>query len=368
MIEISLCMIVRNEENSLPRCLSSMKGIADEIIIVDTGSTDRTKEIAASFGAVIHDFAWVDDFSAARNFAFSKATKEYIFWFDADDFLKEEDQARFQELKRTLPPEVDSVSMQYNLAFDSEGQVITSLRRNRLVRRSCNFRWIGPVHEYLEVYGNLYSSDVSVTHEKDKAYTDRNLRIYRKREEAGESFSPRDQFYYANELRDHSLAAEASAYYERFLDGGQGWIEDNLQACLRLAECRQQLGDPDGAFAALCRALRYDKPRPELCCRLAAWHLDRGQYTPAIYWYETALLLPRPAESMGMWNGAYDTWLPNLQLALCYDRIGDPEKGNLYNETALCYQPNHPSMLYNREYFKQVLGDKYVSLQPQPEA
>ena len=73
MITISLCMIVKNEEKLLARCLDSVAGLMDEIIIVDTGSTDRTKEIAARYTDKIYDFEWVQDFSAARNFAFSKA-------------------------------------------------------------------------------------------------------------------------------------------------------------------------------------------------------------------------------------------------------------------------------------------------------
>lgn len=96
MITISLCMIVRDEENGLGRCLDGVKDIADEIVIVDTGSTDRTKEIAAEYGAVIYDFEWIDDFAAARNEAFSKATKEYILWLDADDTIEEIDRVRFK--------------------------------------------------------------------------------------------------------------------------------------------------------------------------------------------------------------------------------------------------------------------------------
>lgn len=151
MITISLCMIVRDEENGLGRCLDGVKDIADEIVIVDTGSTDRTKEIAAEYGAVIYDFEWIDDFAAARNEAFSKATKEYILWLDADDTIEEIDRVRFKKLKETLSPQYQSVTMPYNLAFDSEGKVTSSLRRNRLVRRDCGFQWIGPVHEYLAV-------------------------------------------------------------------------------------------------------------------------------------------------------------------------------------------------------------------------
>ena len=78
MVTISLCMIVKNEEKILDRCLSTVADLVDEIVIVDTGSTDATKEIAAKYTEHIYDFLWVDDFSAARNFAFSKATCEYI--------------------------------------------------------------------------------------------------------------------------------------------------------------------------------------------------------------------------------------------------------------------------------------------------
>jgi len=79
MITISLCMIVKNEERILARCLDSVKDLVDEIIIVDTGSADATKRIAAEYTDKIYDFTWIDDFSAARNFAFSKASKEYIY-------------------------------------------------------------------------------------------------------------------------------------------------------------------------------------------------------------------------------------------------------------------------------------------------
>ena len=75
-ITISLCMIVKDEEQTISTCLESVKSVVDEIIIVDTGSTDGTKEIVKKYDAKVYDFQWIEDFSAARNFAFSKATKE----------------------------------------------------------------------------------------------------------------------------------------------------------------------------------------------------------------------------------------------------------------------------------------------------
>jgi len=87
---ISVCMIVKNEEESLPRALGSIKGLADEIIVVDTGSTDKTVEIAKSFGAKVYFFEWCDDFSAARNESLKHATCDYILWLDGDDEIKKE--------------------------------------------------------------------------------------------------------------------------------------------------------------------------------------------------------------------------------------------------------------------------------------
>ena len=87
MVSVSLCMIVKNEEDVLERCLESAAGLADEIIIVDTGSTDRTKEIAAHFTPRIIDFLWRDDFAAARNESFAHASMDYCLWLDADDVL-----------------------------------------------------------------------------------------------------------------------------------------------------------------------------------------------------------------------------------------------------------------------------------------
>ena len=92
MITISLCMIVKNEEAVLGRVLKQMQDIADEIIIVDTGSTDRTKEIASQFTEQVFDYPWHQDFAAARNFASAQATMDYWMWLDADDVIRPDQQ------------------------------------------------------------------------------------------------------------------------------------------------------------------------------------------------------------------------------------------------------------------------------------
>ena len=127
MVSVSLCMIVKNEEDVLERCLKSAAELVDEIIIVDTGSTDRTKEIAARFTGKIFDFPWRDDFAAARNESFSHASMDYCMWLDADDVLLEEDQRAFSALKETLDPAVSVVMAPYHTGFDESGRVTFSI-------------------------------------------------------------------------------------------------------------------------------------------------------------------------------------------------------------------------------------------------
>ncbi len=100
---VSFGLIVRNEEYDLPTCLQSIAGIADEIIVVDTGSTDRTKEVAAGFKAKVFDFPWVDDFAAARNESIRHATGEWVFWMDADERVDASNYRKIKALFDNLP-------------------------------------------------------------------------------------------------------------------------------------------------------------------------------------------------------------------------------------------------------------------------
>src|SRR3990167_648830 len=95
---ISLCMIVKNEEKYLGQCLNSVKEIVNEVIITDTGSTDKTKEIAKKFKAKIFDFKWNDDFSEARNESLKHATKEWILVLDADEIINRDDLNKIKEI------------------------------------------------------------------------------------------------------------------------------------------------------------------------------------------------------------------------------------------------------------------------------
>ena len=353
---ISLCMIVKNEEDVIGRCLASVQGIVDEIVIVDTGSNDRTKEIVKKYRAKLYDFVWIDDFAAARNYAFSKATQNYILWLDADDVIMEADRKKFLALKSSLDPAVDSFTMFYHLAQDANGQITSSLRRNRLVKRANNFKWIGAVHEYLEVGGFIINSEVAITHCAMSHDSDRNLRIYAGRMAKGESFSPRDLYYYANELHDHNKHEDAITFYQQFLDTKQGWIEDNIAACGKVADCFLALNNPEKHLEYLYKAFDYDTPRAEFCCRLGFYYLQANGLKQAAFWYKVATELEKPTDCWGMMNEACWTWLPHLQLCVCYDRLGKFDLACKHNEIAATFVPDHSGVLYNRKYFQDLFN------------
>ncbi len=219
------CMIVKNEEDVLERCLESAVDLVDEIIVVDTGSTDRTKEIAGRFTDQIYDFPWCDDFAAARNESFSHASMDYCMWLDADDVLLEEDQTSFLALKERLDPAVSVVMAPYHTGFDENGRVTFSYYRERLIKNRTGMSWVGAVHEVVTPVGTVLYGDFAVTHHKTRpSDPDRNLRIYQAQLDAGKELEPRQQFYYGRELYYHHSWEEALAVFERFLEEGRGWV------------------------------------------------------------------------------------------------------------------------------------------------
>ncbi|WP_099469347.1 tetratricopeptide repeat-containing glycosyltransferase family 2 protein [Konateibacter massiliensis] len=354
MVTISLCMIVKNEEDVLERCLSSVSQLADEIIIADTGSTDRTKEIAAKFTDQIFDFPWINDFSAARNFVFEKATKDFILWLDADDIIMPEDRVKFKELKEELTEDTDIVMMRYNTAFDEQGRVIFSYFRERLSKKSRNFKWKEPVHEYLEFGGVILHSEAAITHAKMKKTTSaRNVEIYESILERGEELSPRGMYYYARELKDHERFDEAIKMFSQFLDSELGWVEDNISACIELAKCYQLTKQPEKALESMMRSFRYDTPRGEACCQIGYYFKEQNKFHQAIFWFELVLKLKHPQNSWGFHQEDFWGYIPSIECAVCYDRLGDMEKAEYYNELAGHYKPEDLAVLYNKKYFEE---------------
>ncbi len=182
LITLSLCMIVKNEEKHLGRVLASAAPAADEIIIADTGSSDRTKDIARAWGARVFDVPWNDSFSDARNFSFSKASMDYCMWLDADDFLSAGFLPGLMGLERdNAAPDSHSYA---SLRLRDGGNGTPSLiyYRERIIKNHAGFIWCGPVHECIAPRGNIIYGSAVIEHhpQAGRDHTMRNLAHLRK--------------------------------------------------------------------------------------------------------------------------------------------------------------------------------------------
>lgn len=348
---ISLCMIVRNEEAVLGRCLDSVADLVDEIILADTGSTDRTKAIAAEYAAKVYDFPWCDDFSAARNFAVSQAVGDYWMWLDADDVVEGDNHEKLRKILEH--PDADMVYLPYWLSFSPDGTPQTISRRERIFRRERGYRFTGAVHEAVVPSGICRDGDAAVSHRKLRpSDPDRNLHIYQQKLMRGEPFSPREQYYYARELWDHGAYRAALPVLEHFLNEEKGWAPDLVGACLLCGRCRRKLGQPKKALHSLFRSFAYGIPHPEVCCEIGSILLESRQYSDAAFWYHLAMdSSTQPRE--GFWRQECCDYLPAIQLCVCYDRMGDILKAAAYNELAGSFRPGDEAVAYNRRYFAE---------------
>ncbi len=340
-------MIVKDEANVIARSVGCALKVADEVIVVDTGSSDDSKNIASSLGAKVYDFVWCDDFSAARNYSFSLASGDYIMWLDADDVIEDGDAAKIVNL--TAEGGFD-VAM---LLYLSGG---LKYYRERILRRSMGFEWEGAVHEVITPRGVVKYSDAAITHKKCRAGDPlRNLFIYQKQIARGISLDERQKFYYGRELFYNGMYRQAAAVLEEFLNGS-GWVVNKAEACRTLHFCYKNLGENSAASNALVRAFLYLTPRAQDCCMLAAEFADRGEYGCAEYWYRRALDTPESDLDGGFVAEGYSDFIPFLGMTVVCDRRGDYAAARYWNERAGALRPLDPSYLHNRQYLSNMPG------------
>jgi glycosyltransferase involved in cell wall biosynthesis len=359
MATLSLGMIVKNEEDTMERVLSCVKSFADEIVIADTGSTDKTVEIAEKMGARVVHFKWIDHFAAARNFAFENCTSDWLMWLDADDIITEENQARILQVKENdLSDEIDGVFMTYRLfATQTSTNVLTSFHRERLIRRGANLKWEYPVHECIALpYGRqLYRADVCIDHRplphKLHGKSDRNLKILEKALER-KDHSPRNLFYYANELRDHANHEKALTWYKKYIMiSNVEW--EKYAAYMSMCGCCEALGKPEEGMEWAMKAMFLDSERAEAFNKIGIYFYKRELWAKAIPFFQAASVLPKP--SHGFVSDADYGWVPWDYLSICYDRVGDYHKAI---ESTLKAVPNNPDkarLIKNMHWFADNL-------------
>lgn len=336
MITISLCMIVKNEEAVLARCLESITPLMDEIIIVDTGSTDRTKEIAARYNAKIYDYKWQDDFAAARNYCFSLASMEYIYSADADEVLDTENQERFALLKEAMLPEVELVQMKY-LTKNDFNTVLNFQEeyRPKLFRRLRTFSWIDPVHETVRLDPVVFDSDVEIIHLPQSLHSGRDFQCFQKAFAKDGQLSPRLHSMYAKELLMTGTKEQFTESLPVFLHTmAQDTASQDMrrEASCVLARHFRLNGNVNEFFKLTLKDTAVN-PCSEICCELGWYFQAADDYEEAALWFYNAAY-----ETESILDVRTSGKLPLEGLCACYEHQGLHAQAEEYRRAAADWQ------------------------------
>ena len=223
--KLSVCMIVKNEENDLPICLNSIKNVADEIVIVDTGSTDNTIKIAREFGAKVVETEWKNNFSHARNISLQYATGHWILWMDADNYIPERFTPELNRIKHMRPDHVIALREINQTHGKVGGQALMQLR---IFPRHPGIFFENKIHEQITASVSalkmeVVAMDVEIIHRgyedpvKREQKTRRNIAIMELEIASGNN-DIYLIFKYAGHLQDLGKFDKAIEYYNKAID------------------------------------------------------------------------------------------------------------------------------------------------------
>ncbi|NSW76819.1 MAG: tetratricopeptide repeat protein [Candidatus Atribacteria bacterium] len=339
---VSLCMIVKNEEENLPRALSSVASLVDEIIVVDTGSTDRTREIARSFGARVYDFAWRDDFAAARNESLRHATGEWILVLDADDEVEKEG---FQKLRLFLKyTDCWGLMLPIRSPLDELGHNVMTNYLTRIFRNHPEVRFRRRIHEEVETSLVLLGKkvgrfdEVSIRHhgyrkgtEVNKKVQERNYRILL--QELRENPSDVGVLSYLG--RTHFLRGEmkiAKAILEKTLRKSSSFNFAVLSACLDLGWIYHLEGDSGRALEYFNYVKEREPNLPDVYYLIGKVYQEKGDYLQALQSFEKVLTVD--ARLCGSLMVFFKVDMEDLYLRLteCASLVGDRAKAKEYSK------------------------------------
>ncbi len=328
---LSLCMIVRDEEDLLPACLDSVAGVADEVVVVDTGSVDRTPEIARSRGARVVEHPWTGDFAAARNAGLERAQGEWVLVMDADEVLHPEDRAQVPGL--LIMRNVEGyLNTQVNfVGEDVDGEVEMGFSM-RLFRNRAQYRYRGRIHERVDVP----SEDVRMTSLRilhygylrsmvgDRNKRSRNMELL----EQAVAEQPDDMmmyYYLGNEYLARDRNEEAVTAYRLVkaaaLEGGYLYAAKLIK---NLAHGLLRLDRPEEALAELNEGLVHFPEFTDLVYMQGSIYRALGRLPEAIGCFHQCLAMgPAKSPPLHGVNPALGSWKAAHSLGLCHEARGE---------------------------------------------
>lgn len=357
---IAIAMIVRNEEEVIERCLRSAMQVTKNILVLDTGSADRTVDIVRGLGIAVEHFTWIDDFSAARNASFDAARRlfdpEYILWIDADDIIEAEDARIIVDTAEN--GDAPCYVAKYVYHRDNYGQPAIELMRERMIKASDDHKWEGIIHEAITIKEATFSP-FKIVHMRPQNRTpnERNLRIYDKAASHGtDNWKARDLCYYARELKDSGRDAESLAMYKKHVSHPDAWWEDKALAYCAMARLVMR-DNPEQAREYAVLSMSLKPALAEAYCMAGESYLVEKKWEQAAHWYEVALTTRPPKNELGALSLQFYTWWPHVQLCMCYSALGMMDKARYHNTKAKEYRPNDPNMIYNHMVLHSKSGE-----------
>ena len=352
---LSLVMIVKNEEEMLPGCLEAVRGAVDEMVIVDTGSTDRTVEIAESFGAKVVDFPWNGSFADARNCSLDHATGDWVVYLDADEHLVPEDAPKLRRLvNRTWREAFYLVETNYTGGDDS-GSAVAHLAM-RVFKRKPDYRFEGRIHEQKTqamptfLPERFETTEIRIMHygylksritAKEKSR--RNIELLAV--EALEAPGPFVDFNLGSEYMAVGEFATARTYLDRgwdLLRREEGWSGKGYAPMLaaRVVQARRECADTEAARRAIDEGLIRFPEHTELVLQAGLCARADGDLEEAARFAERCLELGDPPAKYSPTVGC-GTYLAQCLLAQVRIEQGRAEEGEAVYRQSLSEHPDY---------------------------
>jgi tetratricopeptide (TPR) repeat protein len=342
-------MIVRNEEKNLEACLASAADLVDEVIVTDTGSADRTKEIAARFGAKVVDFPWVDSFAAARNESLRHATGAWVWWLDADDRIDEENRAKLRALFAQLGDENVAYVMKVRSATGPDTKSARLLDQVRLFRNHPYVRWRYRVHEQIlpavgQWGGQSRWTDIVIDHTgyQNEAFRKRKLQRNLRLLELEVKEQPDDAFTLFNLGRsylDLGRTAEALPIFQRSLERSGRNLSIVRKLYALLTQNHWQLKQADEALAVCREGLSRFPDDAELLFQQSLLLREKKDW-PGTEAALRRLLESKPGEYFDLVDAGVRTYKAHQQLAEVYQHQGRKQEAEAAWRAALQSRPD----------------------------
>ena len=328
-MKISLCMIVKNEELLLQKSLFAVAPYVDEIIVVDTGSTDRTKEIALDYKAKVYDFPWCDDFSAARNFSLWQAAHDWVLVLDADEVITHFDKDQLQSVMTADNSVVGRIKLINLLA----GEKRSSERISRLFNRTL-FHYAGCIHEQVVgLDGQTYHTvnvDITALHsgysEEVIKRTDKIARNINLLQQALHN-SPDDTYLLYQLGKSHFLAKNFTAAINTFTQALELPMNFSLEYVAELVETYGYALIKSERYAEALDLTQYEQyynQSPDYLFLQGLIYMNNGMFSQAI-----ELFLRCRGVTEGKTEGI-NSWLPTYNIAVIYECLGKMEEATGY--------------------------------------